>query len=119
MWPICPENPNDPSNTNKEVIQILQNTKTLLNVHPHSLQHELDRSKHFLYLASDKVRTKFFFETIQINLDCIIQHRSHFQKLIVNSTEAIQNQTFPPRKRKTLLHGKDSKIEGPCPHFDS
>ena len=111
MWPIFSDNPNDPSNTNKQILQVLQNTKTLLNVQPHLLQHELDRSKHFLYLAADKVRTRDFFETIQINLDCIIQHRSHFQKLIVNSTEAIQNQTFPPGKGRPYYMEKIAKLK--------
>ena len=111
MWPPFPENPNDPANTNKQILPVLQNTRALLNVHPHFLQHELDRSKHFLYLAADKVRTRDFFDTIQINLDRIIQHRSHFQMLIVNSTEAIQNKTFPPGKGWHYYMEKIAKLK--------
>ena len=111
MWPIFPENPNDPSNSNRQILPILQDTRALLNVHPHQLQHELDRSKHFLYLAADKVRTTNFFETIQINLDRIIQHRFHFQTLIINSTEAIQNRTFPPGKGRDYYMVKIAKLK--------
>ena len=111
MWPIFPTNPNDPNNSNRQILPVLQNTRTLLNAHPHHLQCELDRSKHFLYLAADKVRTKDIFDTIQMNLDCIIQHRSHFQTLIINSTEAIQNRTFPPGKGRGYYLLKISKLK--------
>ena len=111
MWPIFPENPNDPSNSNRQILPILQDTRALLNVHPHHLQHELDRSKHLLYLVADKTRTKNFFDTIQLNLDRIIQHRSHFQSLIVTLTEAIQNQNYPPGKGRGYYLLKIAKLK--------
>ena len=111
MWPIYPTNPNDPSNTNREILQPLQDVRTLLNMNPTILQHELDRSKHFLFLAADKTRTQDYFRTIQINLICIIKHRNHFQRLIINSTDAIRNRTSPPGKGRDYYFEKIAKLK--------
>ena len=109
-------NPNDPSNRNRQVLLLLQNTRTLLNIHPTILQHELDCSKHFLFLAADKVRTKQFFATIQINLICILKHRTHFSKINCQLDGSHSKPNLPPRKRAIILFREDRKIKSPRPH---
>jgi len=111
MWPIFPTNPNDPSNSDCQVLQSLRKIRYLINMKPAALQHELDRSKHFLFLAADKVRTQNYFKTIQINLICIIARVTHFQRLIVNSTEAIRNRTFPPNRSQSHYFEKIAKLK--------
>lgn len=71
----------------------------------------LDRSKHFLFLAADKVRTLHYFQTIQINLICIVLHWTHLQRVIVYSAEATQNRPFPPGRGCLHYSEKIAKLK--------